>query len=551
MRRLLLSLLLLLPSAAFSATPLSGWSHVVPVTTDATLIDEATHVVPVFLSEGDTAFWTAVKSDGSDIRVTEDDGSTILPHYLVSTFTESGTTGTGCLLVNASSILSAASDVEFWIHVGNAGASSTSSGSDVFSGTDIEAFYLPGVTTTDITGNGYDLTAVNSPTTAASDYEGITAAVYNGTSQYHYFTGAMPLENAPFTLNALASIDNLTDNAAALFIGDSGSASKNFAEIIFRGSSGAGDRIALYVWGDSGALSAAETTASFSASTWTMLTGTRSGTGAAGTSIAYKDGGVSGSDATTTVGAASMDTISIGAKKDSAADTYLDGEVAVARVDSVVRSADYVSTEKNAWHDADFLTWAATEGTSDTGWQLFTSASTVTPGNTTWTNASNALTDDSNYASADIPNGDTSYTLKLTGADLSAIPSDATIAGWEYRISYTGEDGGTAELYDHTVQPIIAGTQSGDDQSRGALTQWTDSSVQTTDFGDETEKYSLTPTVANMKDSGTGLAIRVQSDGGSTAEARIYTAWIRVHWTPAGSGPTAADKARGFLGVGP
>lgn len=513
---------------------LTGWSHRAKVTIDATLVDEGVPVIPVFLSEGDTAFWTAIAAGGADLRFTQDDGETLLDHYLVPTLVDSGTTGTACVLVNVSGIISASSDVDFYAYVGNAGASSTSSGADVFSGTDIEAFYLPGVTTDDITGNGYDLTAVNSPTTAASDYEGVTAAVYNGSTQYHYHAGAITIKG----LEGLFSFGSTAINQWFFSGGDSTDPDPLFG-LYFQSAA----YPSIGVRGIStGFVAYANTPSSVTTSTYYHVAGAYPLSGT--TYSAYLDG-IENTRSDTAYTPSTIDRVAIGALLRSTAGNHTSVSVAMAAVYSASPTADYVSTNRNAWHDADFLTFGATVGATDTGWQLFAAASTVTPGNTTWTNASNALTDDSNYASADIPDGDTSYTLKLTGADLSAIPSDATIAGWEYRIAKTGEDGGSEEIVDQTVQPIIAGTQSGTNVASASA--WSDASIETTDYGSDSQKYGLTPTVANMKDSGTGLAIQAYSQGGSTAEARIYTAWIRVHWTPAGSGPTAADKARGFF----
>jgi len=227
-----------------------------------------------------------------------------------------------------------------------------------------------------------------------------------------------------------------------------------------------------------------------------------------------------------------MDTISIGAKKDSSADTYLDGEVAVARIDSVVRSTNWVSTDYNAWHDAGFLTWAATSGDGDTGWVAFTVAASNTPGDTAWVLPANGLGGAGTYTSADVPDGDTSQEWEGTAADLSVISDAQQIDGWEIRIFYTGEDGGTEEIFDHTIQMIIDGTQGGDNKAVPS-NGWTDSSIQVMERGGASDTWGLSPTAAQMKSSTTGVAIRVDSPGGATAEARIYEVYIRVYYSDA------------------
>jgi len=193
-----------------SRTWLTGWSKRSPQVTDYTLIPEAVSYVPVFLSKCDASWWATVLSDGADIRVTTSDGR-ILSHYLVpSTFNT--TTKKGCLLVDTKGYLSTSANKTLYVYCGNAGASSTSNSAMMFSGSGCVGFYLPGETLNDLTEGGRNLTAVGSPGTAASAYEGVTAATYSAaSSQYHYYAGTPAVTAWPVTWQAFAYANNTTD----------------------------------------------------------------------------------------------------------------------------------------------------------------------------------------------------------------------------------------------------------------------------------------------------------------------------------------------------
>jgi hypothetical protein len=193
MRRLLLIAALCLPWLAHPAP-----THYVDIEIDATKVDEAIPVIPVFLSPGDTTFWSTV-TGANDVVFYDETGSTALDFYRVA-FTDSGTTGTGLFLVNVDGIISASTNETIRVYFGDGSATDQSDGAATFTGTSIAAFYLPGMTTTDITGNGYNLTAVNTPGTAASDIEGVTAATYaSASSQYHYVNSSV-ISGFPFSI---------------------------------------------------------------------------------------------------------------------------------------------------------------------------------------------------------------------------------------------------------------------------------------------------------------------------------------------------------------
>ena len=151
----------------------ASWTHKITYRIKATHVSEVIHVIPVELPSTDSAWWTAVATDGSDIRVVTSNGVTVLSHYLVpGSFDKAARKG--LLYVKANTIMSTSADVDFDVYAGNGAAMSTSSGSTTHSSTNIVASWtLSGPDAlVDITGNGNGLTANNSPTAGAAGPRG-------------------------------------------------------------------------------------------------------------------------------------------------------------------------------------------------------------------------------------------------------------------------------------------------------------------------------------------------------------------------------------------
>ena len=99
----------------------SNWSYRIPVTIDSTKVSADLTDFPVYvdLSDLGTDFFSNVKTDGSDIRVTKDDGTTEVPREVVAIDTGSST---GELHFKADGTLSSSTDTIFYIYYGNASA---------------------------------------------------------------------------------------------------------------------------------------------------------------------------------------------------------------------------------------------------------------------------------------------------------------------------------------------------------------------------------------------------------------------------------------------
>lgn len=101
----------------------ASWLYRVKVTVQSAQVDETATGFPIYvdLSDLPSDFHTNVKSDGSDIRVTESDGSTEVPREVV--FYDAGADDGELHFLGG---VSASVDTDFYIYYGNAGASEPS-----------------------------------------------------------------------------------------------------------------------------------------------------------------------------------------------------------------------------------------------------------------------------------------------------------------------------------------------------------------------------------------------------------------------------------------
>lgn len=329
----------------------------------ASLVDEVFQVLPIAGSELGSDFFDDSDSAGDDIRFTAADGTTELACHIL--FHDAGTE-TGRYFVDVSSVSNISSDVDIYVYYGNAGASpyaaNATYGADAV-WSDYAGVYFPGMSLLDYTdqASGRALTAVNTPGTAASGYEGITAAVYNGSSQYHTYAGTQSVTDWPLTLEAIANPDINTAAMAVANLGNTGNLN-NFAILRYNGAT-AGDPINFSVRGNSATESSALTTSGFTASTTQYSAGNRdSDTGSSG---AFLSGGNTGFNPTNVTGLSSFDVLGIGVLRRSSLTNYFDGNIAFVALSGSVRSDDFIATMHDAWSNASFISATAQE--TDTG----------------------------------------------------------------------------------------------------------------------------------------------------------------------------------------
>lgn len=532
-RFLLSAVLIVLPLWAHAdwAADRDASAGYVTVTTLATAVDEAVPFAVVYLSDLPADFWTAMDTasdtDGKTIRVSTSDGVTQLACVPIGLNTS---TDTGCLIFLGTG-MSASVDVDYRIYVGNASLSMpTASGGmgeqAVFAA--YAAVYFPGVDVRDWTSGGRTLTAVNSPGTAASGLEGITAATYNGSSQYHSYSGAQAVTGPPYTFEALIYLGNDTARHTAVSISSSSTAF-SVANLTAAGDV-SGNPIRAAVVGAAAPASAAVSSTGYSASTWIYASATRSGT-TTGTTTAYKDGGSGGTESTTILSFSSVNRLGIGAQLSSTIVNYLDGRVAVALLSDSVQSADYMSTMQANWagtlYSAGAWTALGSCGSGGTGLVLFGSNSQTSTANANWNDLPASLLDDA--TTTDVSLDDTgvfeSETITYVGADLSGVPTDATSYTVTIHIKKKAETGGAKEINDLVVRfRDGSGTLQGDNLAEVAV-PWTGIAA--------TVEYPLTGYTPDGGDftSSTGVDVQVtgfDTDGATLAE--ILTVWIEVDW---------------------
>jgi hypothetical protein len=104
----------------------SGWSNYAIITVaHGQVVSGGVTNCPVLLTEANlpSGFWSAVKSDGSDIRITSSDGATEINFELVGIDTGAQTLELWFLAAS----LSDSTDTTFYIYYGNSGASAKAS----------------------------------------------------------------------------------------------------------------------------------------------------------------------------------------------------------------------------------------------------------------------------------------------------------------------------------------------------------------------------------------------------------------------------------------
>ncbi len=514
------------------AWPSSGnfasWTGRVKITVDGTKVDEPIPFVRVSLSGLPTEFWdTAVLGE---IRVSQSDGETEVAHWIPSS-TFNTTTDTGVLFFKSSDMNDGA-NTDYYIYWDNPLATGyavtdTYGRNAVFSS--YAGFYFPGLTTDDVTGGGRNLTAVNSPGTAASDYEGIDAATYNGSNQYHSYSGTQAVTDWPLTVEGLIYTNNVTADRNAVALAGSASAF-NQAALVVQGTT-SGDPIRFAAEGASGSTSVADSSTGVTVSTWHYAAGNRDAN--SGTSTAYIDGGSAGSN-TTTLTAPSFDRFSTGARLQSTIN-YFNGSVAAAYLSSSVRSADYVSTMNRMWSSGFYSVGAYEAGgvaTETTDWVEFLSVSGATAGGgtVTWTSIGNALTNIATFATADIPMGELSYQARFTNPGSgfnSAIGRE--IYGAEVEVAGVGEDAGSRYLSTYVAQLIKSGSPTGSNRATGGVDQWLDTSpIYYKYYGGPADLWGTTLLDTDVTSSSFGVMLQFGNDDPDTALMSLARVRMRI-----------------------
>jgi len=166
-------------------------------------------------------------------------------------------------------------------------------------------------------------------------------------------------------------------------------------------------------------------------------------------------------------------------------------------------------------------------GALDTGWKLGGTAENIAYGIIPWINPENVLVD-STSAAYNVDGGSFDYTdkLRVTNFNFSAIPDGATITG--IMAKYRRRCSSPNDYTDDIVQLVLSGSAIGEDKS--TLDYWA-SSNETPEYGTSTDLWTLTPTVANIKDSTFGIEIAGVDIETGTDDVYIEAVWLKIFYT--------------------
>jgi hypothetical protein len=155
-------------------------------------------------------------------------------------------------------------------------------------------------------------------------------------------------------------------------------------------------------------------------------------------------------------------------------------------------------------------------------------ADDATVGTVAWVTPGNITADDAAYATATLTSG-TSHYLKGTNPAFT-IPAGATIDGivveWKRKI-VTGD---TGAVNDSSVKLVLGGTIQGTDKSAGAAWSATEGWVS---FGSSSDKWGLTPTVAQVNASDFGAVLSCVGNASNNWKPNVNACRITVYYTAA------------------
>lgn len=161
-------------------------------------------------------------------------------------------------------------------------------------------------------------------------------------------------------------------------------------------------------------------------------------------------------------------------------------------------------------------------------------ANNADAGNDAWTNPGNITADDGSDAQAnDVDNGQTTQYLEATTFGF-AIPAGATIDGIIVRIQKDATDNNT---WDHTVQLLIAGTRTGDNNADTG-TYWPVYSPTNIDHGGAADLWGLTPDADDINHADFGVTVRASANN-KNEYPQVDAIWMNIYYTEAASSSAA------------
>lgn len=335
-------------------SPITVWASCAdcdssPGYAEVTTLDAAISEAPGFFkidlsdlpSDWHTAMSDAGDTDGKSIRVSYSGNQ--VPCYPLGINTG---TDTGAIFVYGANASPSANTL-FKVYVGDSSltmpAVTDPNGRNATFSAYTSVYILNSLT--DLTGSGANLTNNGAAVGGyATDYEGVLAYDFNGSSQY-LDTSSPTVTDWPLTIESLSRPDGDTVTRTIAAFGTS-TQLNNFALLRDAGAT-AGDPVNFAIRGNSGTESSATSTTGFTISTWQYKDGSRDAD--AGTSKASISGGSVGTQSTTVSAAVSFNIFAIGVLKRSSLVNYYDGKIAYIGISNSARSNNYRSTMANVW----------------------------------------------------------------------------------------------------------------------------------------------------------------------------------------------------------
>lgn len=302
------------------------------------------------LSSLSASWWGDVRSNGWDIRAT-DDNDNPLPLDVVD-FNKSLMTGFA-VIKQTVTVTPGAIRLYAGSPTANKFAKTSPFGQYAAYDSNFKAFWPDGGGI-DRTANGFDLMQVGGATVGGvAGVAGAKGTLYNGTTQRGVHLGEV-IDTYPFTLIAWGKILNTINGCCIALVNDAGYSTRDMAEVRFRGAV-AFDPITLLAFPSAG-------TGGVSVNTLTTYANNvfqhAAGRGVSTTDRSvFLQGGGRG-DSVTSVPLSGMDLVSVGARaKSSAMDQGFAGTVSLAQVHGVDRSNAWIAYQSSMANQGTF--WGA------------------------------------------------------------------------------------------------------------------------------------------------------------------------------------------------
>ena len=188
----------------------------------------------------------------------------------------------------------------------------------------------------DVSGGGYHMTAVNTPTRSVGR---LGPCVVFGGNDEHLLVNVVPFTTYPFTLSAWGKSDDDSASQVILWIGDKDEENGMLGFITFAGDD-ANDPVRAARYNEN--LVEAFSTSGYSVNQWHHVAGVFESTGVA----VFLDGGNKGTDGTTPNNINTADRISIGRAMDSTPTSGFSGSIAFPTMWSDAKTDEFVRYHK-------------------------------------------------------------------------------------------------------------------------------------------------------------------------------------------------------------